>query len=94
MVDVIDVDRFFQKSDFEIYFNNKLKFPWPVTHFILQKQCFYCGAKIKNAIIYHFALVMKSDDVKMLLESSFFWCKNCNYAIYDHYPEDECFCSI
>lgn len=92
MVIKTDVDFFFKKSDLKKFFKDKNVWPWQSTHFILQKECYSCGARKENNVN-HFVLPMKLNDIKMLIQSSFFWCDVCDYAIYDHYPEDECYCN-
>lgn len=95
MVVVIDVDTFFKRNDFIHFYKAKLQWPWDSTHFILQNWCIHCDTSINitNSVVEHFVLPMNFDDFKKLYNSSFMWCKFCEYAIYDHFPEDECFCN-
>lgn len=96
MVIVIDVDMFFKRNDFIKYYKAKVRWPWRSTHFILRKNCIACGftTNNENSSLNHFVLPMKRVDLLMLANSSIFWCSVCHYAIYDHYPEDEClFCN-
>lgn len=93
MVVVMDVDCFINKKKIRMLKNKK--WPWNITHFILSDKCVACGyaTSTTNAIVtqkpHHF--IMVQNDMLTLLQSNFFWCQNCHeFAIYDHYPWDEC----
>lgn len=91
----LDTDKFLTRNDFIRCINNDLIWPWPLTHFIVATECFGCGNILSGTqgIPLHFTSIMDTEQLIMLLGSTFFWCKYCEYAAYHHYPADECeFC--
>lgn len=83
----MDVDKFLTRQDFK---NMKLKWPWKLTHFVLLEKCFGCKSDVDGFTRpSHF--VLRSHKISSLKRTPFFWCNNCGYfAIYIHYPSDEC----
>lgn len=92
MVIYFDIDKFLNKNDFIICLNNNINWPWQSTHFILSEICHGCGNMNIQDVPVHFTTHMAQEDIRYLLESSFFWCQSCTFfTVYDHYPLDECY---
>lgn len=93
MVIYFDIDKFLEKKDFYTCLIDNLDWPWQSTHFILAERCHGCGnVNIFHNLPLHFVNPMTKEDIRLLLESSFFWCDLCNlFTVYDHYPLDECY---
>lgn len=85
-----DVDKFLSKVDFIEMIRAHLKWPWSLTHFIFSSRCYGCGFQIvRGNRPLHF--VLTDNNVNNLLRYGLFWCPHCKYfAIYNHFPEDEC----
>lgn len=99
MVIYLDIDKFLKKADFGTFLIHNIAWPWSATHFVLSEKCFGCGSttnNILNSLLPHFVIAMNVEQIRLLLESNFFWCKACKiFCVYDHYPEDECvFCNV
>lgn len=89
--DVIDINKFLTKSDFIILISMNLKWPWTSTHFIRADRCFGCGFLITNDETKPTHFIVTEENVKYMINFDFFWCPRCaSFAVYDHYPEDEC----
>lgn len=95
MVVLADVDRFLNKSYLKYIFENKLKWPWPSTHFIVRDKCFICGVYSSSFGKPKHLIMDMSNSLTIIwwLQNSTFFCVNCNYLLYDHYPTDECMCA-
>lgn len=91
---IMDIDDFLTKSDFILCLNYHLIWPWPITHFTIASKCYGCGNILsdseKQDMSPHFTSTMNTEEITMLVGSTFFWCKYCGYAAYDHFTQDEC----
>lgn len=93
MVIFLDVDGFLRRSDFEQLLNNDLIWPWDTVHFILRTHCINCALVVNILPTQPQHIIIDLNfgyNVLILLEQSWFWCSNCTFALYDHYPQDEC----
>jgi hypothetical protein len=90
MVILLDVDDYFERRDFYLYWQQNLKWPWPETHFLKRDLCFGCGHSTNMYSLHHFILTNEDEMLKKLFLSDFFWCQLCHFSIYEHYPADEC----
>ncbi|ABF70558.1 hypothetical protein [Trichoplusia ni ascovirus 2c] len=71
------------------------QWPWDETHFVRRAYCVSCKNPSPIPLNYpeHFVIVGKENVLKKLIGESIFayyFCINCPYAVYDHYPKDEC----
>lgn len=88
---IMDVDKFLTKSDFIILIRTHVRWPWVSTHFIRADRCFGCGVLIFSDETKPRHFIVTQENVKYLINFDFFWCTHCaSFAMYDHYPEDEC----
>ena len=90
MLKSLEIDKFLCKDDLIQCLILGLVWPWSSTHFIKRTSCFNCGFLLDNNIPLHFQCEMNTEKIFFLLNSPHFWCQSCEFAIYDHYPEDEC----
>lgn len=90
MVILLDVDRFLTKNDIRTL--KTARWPWIETHFLLCHNCHGCGHKVStNSGKRPVHIVLKEENIKLLLKEKNIWCENCNfYAVYDHFVGDEC----
>lgn len=87
-----DVDKFLTSYDLEQFYVDHAKWPWPITHFIIMENCFGCKLKVNNSTrTQHFTRIMDNTDIWNLLQSSYFWCDFCEFSVYDHFTDDECY---
>lgn len=92
MVVFYDVDKVLTKYDLAQFYMDDAKWPWPITHFITADWCFGCRCEVdKSTRPNHFTLTMSKADIWNLLQSSYFWCYFCNFSVYDHFIDDECY---
>lgn len=92
MVIYLDIDKYLEKEDFYFFYDlgDDLNWPWQSTHFLLTERCHGCRHFNFDNLPLHFVMYMTNEDIRILLESTFFWCHWCNFTVYDHYPLDEC----
>ncbi|KAL4704225.1 hypothetical protein ACJJTC_003785 [Scirpophaga incertulas] len=89
MVIYIDIDKILVYEDLENFYNLNIPWHWvhAQTHFIVSTNCSGCGDYIHPfSRPQHLTTTMDRQDVKNLLECTYFWCYNCNFSVYDHYP--------
>lgn len=95
MVIYLDVDDYLHIEDYRLCINDA-RWPWKETHFVKLNFCFICGLLTNSRLPRHF--FCRTDlkiTFQMLCKTKHFWCLNCAYAIYEHYPSGECeFCVI
>lgn len=91
----LDVDNFLSKDDYRLCIND-LKWPWKKTHFVKLNDCIMCHLPTDPSLPRHFSCrTDTSITFRILCEIKNFWCVSCKFAIYEHYPNDEChFCVI
>lgn len=93
MVIYLDVDKYLNKADYRMCIK-EMKWPWKETHFVRVNKCFVCGLPTNPKLMRHF---FRRTDINItfqqLINTKFFWCDKCMFAVYEHYPSDECeFC--
>lgn len=91
----LDVDNYLNISDYRLCIH-QLKWPWEETHFIKLNVCVMCHLPADPSLPRHF--FCRTDTkitFRMLCDAKNFWCGYCMFAIYEHYPGDECqFCAV
>lgn len=94
MVIYFDVDKFLSETDIFTCIEYNIAWPWSTTYFVLSEKCFGCGSTTNNIlhrVLPHFVATMNLEEIRLLLENNFFWCRVCkSFSVYDHYTEDEC----
>ncbi|CAG9786746.1 unnamed protein product [Diatraea saccharalis] len=89
---IIDVDKYLNYNDYNLC-AHECKWPWNITHFIKRNKCFNCNMQTNMTAPPHFILHNENQNIRRLLRTSYFWCKYCNFAVYEHYISEECeFC--
>lgn len=93
METIADIDTFLDKGLFYHILTNNLTWPWKKTHFLIRFNCFICEKDVidlHNRPQHIIADMNIRDNIIYFLDSSEFWCSFCGFAVYDHYPKDEC----
>ncbi|CAG9790188.1 unnamed protein product [Diatraea saccharalis] len=95
MIIYAEIDNALHFDDYKRIIDLALKWPWKETHFVIAENCFGCGINTRYISPPHFSMNMNLEDILYLLQNPQFWCYNCKYCVYDHFPRDECiFCAI
>lgn len=90
MVVFLHVDNYLNKEDYRLCIYD-LKWPWKETHFVKMNVCAMCRLPTNPKLLSHFFCRTDIDNnFQVLFNTKLFWCPRCMFAIYDHYPSDEC----
>lgn len=84
MVIYFDVDKILARYDFVQCYYNHIKWPWPVTHFVRTEYCYGCREELHTNNIQrptHLMLAMTRTDIFYLLQTSYFWCNDCQLGM-------------
>lgn len=90
---IADIDTFLDKSLFYHILTNNLRWPWEETHFIIRHYCFNCKEVVVDLHNWprHIVADMNiPENMIYFIDSTELWCSYCEFALYDHFPKDEC----